>query len=305
LPRKYQRMQKRILISQIVSADKAGYESLCELYDDLHSVENEDIYVDFEKCRLFDANLSSVLGSMFDKRQKEGCSILLKAPRSPGVRRALSRNKFFRAFDLSTENEDRENYIEYHSFGVSDTQTFKEYVDKELIQKERFPRCTDKAKVKIIESIYEIFANAVSHGGCDRVYSCGEVHTRKNKTMLDMTFVNLGLSVVDNVNNYMVKRGQPVMPSCQTLDWAFVEGHTTKQDTGGLGLSILKQFIGMNEGTIQMISGDAMLEIDGDGHKETKLAKWFPGTIVTVEFNCDDDKTYLMTDELPDKNNLF
>lgn len=298
-------MQKSILISQIVSADKAGYEFLCELYDDLHSVENENIYIDFEKCRLFDANLSSVLGSMFDKRQKEGCSILLNAPKSPGVRRALSRNKFFRAFDLNTDNKDRENYIEYHHFGVSDTQTFKEYVDKELIQKERFPRCTDKAKDKIIESIYEIFANAVSHGGCDRVYCCGEVHTRKNKTMLDMTFVNLGLSVVDNVNNYMVKRGQPAMSSCQTLNWAFVEGHTTKQDTGGLGLSILKQFIGMNEGSIQMISGDAMLEIDCNDHKETRLAKWFPGTIVTVEFNCNDDKTYLMTDELPDNNNLF
>ena len=40
-------MQKRILISQIVSANKAGYESLCELYDDLHSVENEDIYALF------------------------------------------------------------------------------------------------------------------------------------------------------------------------------------------------------------------------------------------------------------------
>ena len=51
-----------------------------------------------------------------------------------------------------------------------------------------------------------MFANAVSHGGCDRVYSCGEVHNRNNRTMLDMRFVNLGLSVVDNVNNYMEKK---------------------------------------------------------------------------------------------------
>lgn len=298
-------MQKTILISQTVAADKAGYEFLCDLYNDMHSVEKEEIVIDFEKCRLFDANLSSVLGSIFDKRQKEGCSIFLKAPQSPGVRRVLSRNKFFQAFDLNTENEDRENYIYYNSFGISDTQAFKEYVDKELIQKQLFPKCSDKAKVKILESIYEIFANAVSHGGCDRVYSCGEVHTRKNRTMLDMTFVNLGLSVVDNVNDYMNRKGLPVFSSCKALDWAFVEGHTTKQETGGLGLYILKQFVGLNEGTIQMISGDAMLEIDGDCHSETKLDKWFPGTIVTVEFNCNDDKTYLTTDELIDKNNLF
>ena len=123
--------------------------------------------------------------------------------------------------------------------------------------------------------------------------------------MLDMTFVNLGLSVVDNVNDYMNRKGLPVFSSCKALDWDFVEGHTTKQETGGLGLYILKQFVGLNEGTIQMISGDAMLEIDGDCHSETKLDKWFPGTIVTVEFNCNDDKTYLTTDELIDKNNLF
>ena len=298
-------MRETIFISQSVAANKAGYEFLCELYERMHNIENEDILVNFEKCKLFDANLASVLGAIFDKRMKEGCRILLGAPLAAGVRRVLSRNKFFRAFDLNTENEDRENYIYYNSFGVSDTLAFKGYVDKELIQKERFPRCTNKAKDKIIESIYEIFANAVSHGGCDRVYSCGEVHNRNNRTMLDMTFVNLGLSVVDNVNNYMEKKNQPVLSSCEALKWAFVKGNTTKNIPGGLGLDILRQFIEMNKGTIQMISGDAMLEIDGEMPTETSLDRWFPGTIVTVEFNCDDDKTYLMTDELPNRNNLF
>lgn len=177
-------MRKEIFILPSVAADKSGYEFLCELYDDMHSVENMDIYINFVKCRSFDANLSAVLGAMFDKRQREGCSIYLKAPKAPGVRRALSRNKFFRAFDLDTENEDRENYIEYHKFGVSDTQQFKQYVDSELVQKERFPTCTENAKIKIIESIYEIFANAVSHGGCSHVYSCGEAHSHEIRQCL-------------------------------------------------------------------------------------------------------------------------
>lgn len=61
----------------------------------------------------------------------------------------------------------------------------------------------------------------------------------------------------------------------------------------------------MNEGTIQMISGGAMLEIDKEDYVATELEQQFPGTIVTVEFNCDDDKMYLTTDEIPDTNNLF
>ena len=104
-------MLKEVYILQTVAANKAGYEFLCELYNEMHSVENETIYVDFEKCKLFDANLSAVLGAVFDKRKSEGCRIMLKAPLSPGVRRVLSRNKFFKAFAVITGNADRDDYI--------------------------------------------------------------------------------------------------------------------------------------------------------------------------------------------------
>lgn len=298
-------MSEERFISQYVTADKMGYEFLSDLYDSMRQSQSVNIYVDFAGCKEFDANLSAVMGAFLDKLTEDGHNMFLRSPKSPGVKRALSRNKFFSAFDLETKYEDRENYIEYRRFGVADTHAFKEYIDTELIRKERFPSCSDKAKLKIIESIYEIFANAVSHSGCNYVYCCGELHTRKGITMLDMTFVNLGLSVVENVNTFLMSRGKPQIDSCKTLEWAFVEGNTTKQVPGGLGLAILKQFIDMNGGTIQMVSGDAMLEINKNIPKDTKLDKWFPGTIVTVEFNCDDDKMYVMTDEIPDKDNLF
>lgn len=298
-------MLEERFISQYVKADKAGYDFLSELYESMRNVQTEDIFVDFGRCREFDANLSAVLGAFLDKLTDDGHHLFLRSPKLPGVKRALSRNKFFKAFDLETKYEDRENYIDYRRFDVSETQDFKQYIYLELIQKERFPSCSDKAKLKIIESIYEIFANAVSHSGSKRVYCCGEVHKRMGKTMLDITFVNLGKSVVENVNNYLTGRDKASIDSCKTLEWAFVEGNTTKHVPGGLGLSILKQFIAMNEGTIQMVSGDAMLEINGDIPTNTKLDRWFPGTIVTVEFNCNDTKTYMMTDEIPDMENLF
>ena len=298
-------MRLEFPISQRVSADKEGYDFLSALYRDITNADCSEIVVDFKLCKGFEANLSAVLGAIFNKQKDNGRAVFLRKPESPGVRRALSRNKFFKAFDLNTNNEDRENYIEYRRFSADDTQSFKEYIDSELVQKKRFPNCTERAKEKIKESICEIFANAIDHSGCRDFYCCGEVHPREGKNMLDMTFVNLGTSIVENVNNYLKSKQASVMTSCETLEWAFVEGNTTKQIPGGLGLAILKQFIKMNEGTIQMISGDAMIEIYGDTATDTKLDLWFPGTIVTVEFNGDDNKTYLMTDELSDKNNLF
>lgn len=298
-------MRLEFPISQRISADKEGYDFLSALFDNMSKAKCDELLVDFKLCKGFDANLSAVLGAIFNRQKDNGKAVFLRKPDFPGVRRALSRNKFFKAFDLDTNNEDRENYIEYRRFSVEDTQSFKEYIDTELVQKKRFPNCTERAKEKIKESICEIFANAADHSGCLDFYCCGEVHARGGRNMLDMTFVNLGTSIVENVNNYLKSRQVLPMTSCETLEWAFVEGNTTKQIPGGLGLAILRQFIKMNEGTIQMISGDAMLEINGDTATDTKLNLWFPGTIVTVEFNGDDQKTYLMTDELPDKNNLF
>ena len=108
-------MQKEFFISSIVTADKAGYEFLCELYKDMHDVENEDIYINFEKCKKIEANLSAVLGAIFDKRTKEGCSVFINSPQYAGVRRILSRNKFLQAFDIQTTNEEPVSSINHQN----------------------------------------------------------------------------------------------------------------------------------------------------------------------------------------------
>ena len=123
--------------------------------------------------------------------------------------------------------------------------------------------------------------------------------------MLDITFINLGTTVVDNVNSYLQKRNQPLLTSCNALKWAFKEGNTTKPIPGGLGLSILEEFIAKNEGAIQMVSGDAMLEIEKGNTKDILLEKDFSGTIVNVEFNCSDTKRYSLIEEQVDLGNLF
>lgn len=292
-------------IPSSVLANKAGYDFLSELHFDLLNSKAQTILISFDRCREFDANLSAVLGAILDDITGYGHNILLSRPISAGVRRFLARNKFLKAFNIDTSNEDRENFIEYKRFNIDQAEEFKSYIHSDLIQRQRFPHCTDRAKEKIIESIYEIFANAVSHGNSKAVYCSGEVHPRKGKTMLDITFINLGTTVINNVNTYLQKRNQSQLAPCAALKWAFEEGNTTKPIPGGLGLSILEEFIEMNEGTIQMVSGNAMLEIENGNSKDTLLEKSFSGTIVNVEFNCSDTKLYSLIDEQVDLGNLF
>lgn len=288
-----------------VLANKAGYEFLSELHQNLLSSNAEKILINFDRCKEFDANLSAVLGAILDDATEKGHHMFLTCPKSIGVRRFLSRNKFLEVFKVDTQNEDRENFIIYKRFGVNQAEEFKSYIHSDLVQRQRFPHCTERATEKIIESIYEIFANAVSHGNSQSVYCCGEVHPRNGRTMLDMTFINLGTTVIHNVNNYLQRRSQGLLGPCDALKWAFEEGNTTKPIPGGLGLSILEEFMEMNEGTIQMVSGNAMLEIENGQSKGTPLDKSFSGTIVNVEFNCSDSKLYSLIDEQVDLNNLF
>lgn len=133
------------------------------------------------------------------------------------------------------------------------------------------------------------------HGETEYVYACGEYNTKIHT--LDMTIVDCGLTIPHNVNTHLSKNGLVTLNPCEAMVWAFEDGNTTKSNTGGLGLAILKQFIGMNKGCLQMVSGNAFLEFDENGTKSQLLSIQFPGTIVNVKFNFDDRNRYLMEGE--------
>lgn len=137
------------------------------------------------------------------------------------------------------------------------------------------------------------------HGETEYVYSCGEYNTKIHT--LDMTIVDCGLTIPYNVNTHLAKNGLPNLNPCEAMVWAFEDGNTTKSNTGCLGLAILKQFIEMNKGCLQMVSGNAFLEFDENGTKSQLLSIQFPGTIVNVKFNFDDRNRYLMEGE---ENNI-
>lgn len=285
----------KINISKSVKTDKKGYEFISSIYHSIKDKVDKEINIDFSQCQLFDANLASALGAVLDKLVDDGFSIWLASPTSKGVRRSLSRNQFFQAWKVETNIEDKENFINYRKFRRDNSEDFKRYIDKELLQKQKFPKCTKLVGERITENIYEIYTNAITHGKTDYVYSCGEYDISKHT--LDMTIVDCGLTIPSNVNSFMVKQGLTELDACKAIEWAFEDGHTTKSTPGGLGLAILKQFIEFNGGCLQMVSGEAFLEYSNSGMKSVFLDIPFPGTIVNMKFNFDDEKRYLLESE--------
>lgn len=288
-------------LPQKVETDLDGYNELARIFKHINNQEDPEITINFDGCVSFDANLSAALGAiLMEFLSNEGHRVWLSRPKAGPVRKSLSRIHFLRAWDIATNVEEREYYIPYRQFRSNDETDFKKYLDEQLLHKQKFPQHSETAGGKIQESIFEIYANAVSHGETNYVYSCGEY--KEDRHMLDMTIVDCGITIPSKVNRYMSDHCLISLSPIEAVKWAFVSGNTTKNEAGGLGLAILKEFISLNEGALQVVSDNAFLEMKGDKVESFLLDLPFPGTIVNMRFNFDDKKSYRMSDEVENIN---
>ena len=297
-----------LIIPHILKTNSEGYEFLAGMMTNILGNVDEDkrLLSDFSQCAEIDGNLSAVIGSVLDKVSSSFHRILVSPPRNNSVKKILARNHFLRFWNVETNIADKENYVEYNRFKNDiSANEFKKYIQEGLINKQRFPQHTDLAGEKIVESIFEIYANAIMHGKTEYVHSCGEYMTDRH--VLEMTIVDCGQTIPGNVKEFFDKTNQKGIGDCDAIDWAFVSGNTTKLQTGGLGLAIIKEFIGLNEGSIQVVSGRGFIEYRGTSVERYLLSSPFPGTVVNMKFNFDDNKKYYMKSENRpiDKNDLL
>ena len=295
----------KIHLDEYISCDKKGYSMIADIYRKISTqTQIREIGIDFSKCQHFDANLSAALGAILDKLSEEGFLMWLTDINSTSVRKALSRNHFIKAFNYETDNKEKENFIEYKKFSSNESTSFKEYIQKGLMDKERFPKHTKRAGDKVLESIYEIYSNAIKHGDCSYVYCCGELND-DSQSVLDVTIVDCGNTIPYNVNNFFKRKAKSEVDACESIIWSMDKGHTTKDQPGGLGLAILKEFITLNNGALQIVSANGMLDYRNGTTSTSVLQSDFPGTIVNMEFNFDDDTFYSLNDEEIDLNDLL
>ena len=124
-----------------------------------------------------------------------------------------------------------------------------------------------------------------------------------NKHKIEFTIVDMGLGFKNIINNRF--KLSKTITSTQAIKWAVVDGHTTKTDvSGGLGLSLLEEFIKLNGGKFQIISDDGFYEL-GTTENTAFLETAFPGTIVNMEFRTDDVHSYSLSSEVNNIEDIF
>ncbi|KAA6312965.1 hypothetical protein EZS27_036189 [termite gut metagenome] len=71
------------------------------------------------------------------------------------------------------------------------------------------------------------------------------------------------------------------------------------------GLGLLMDFIRLNKGKVQFVSGEGYLEFREGKRRKEIIAEGFPCTIVNMEFNFNDDVFYRLQGEPVLLDNIF
>jgi dGTP triphosphohydrolase len=287
------------LIKKKVCSDYEGYSFLAKLHHDLCVLEQETIVLDFKDNTWFEANLCAALGAIINKASNNFNHILLSNLNNQ-LESIFSRNHFLASFGGYQIEDFNNTTIKYRRNKIQEDKLIKEFLDKELIDKPDFPRLSIAARSEIIRSIFEIYSNAVIHGACDYVYSCGQFYPNKRPPRIDFTIVDIGRTIKGNVAEFL---GQEVS-GLKAIEWALKENNTTKPKEnnipGGLGLKIIRDFTRLNNGKLQIVSSDGFWQLSHGQEQSLKLNNSFPGTLVNLEFNLDDQSFYYLTEEKPE-----
>lgn len=289
-------LEKNIRFCPEIRSDYQGYSFLTSIYHNAREINSSQVIFDFKKTHWFEANLSAVLGAIVELLRDKGKEVNFEGFQFK-VEGILKRNLFLKEHGETLAIDKYGTTVPYKNFTPENDSQFIRYIESEVLAKRDFPKHTKRIGKKITESIFELFENARTHGRCKQIHTCGQYYPNKQPPRLDITIVDMGKTIKANVNEFLNKTHDGAF----CIDWAVQYGNTTKTGniSGGLGLGVIMEFLRLNNGKMQIVSADGYWEYRRGEISQNLLSKPFPGTIVNIEFNLNDDKIYYLKDETP------
>lgn len=278
-----------------VRNDINSYNQIINLY-----TQNKDKWADDISINLsgwFSANTCSMLGAVLTKFQDDINTVTINVDDAEEI---LEKNGFLSFFGHEKITDLFHTTIPYQVLSPKDDRYFNNYVFREFISKSELPHMTRILKNKLTESIYEIFINAKMHSETSKIFVCGQFFPQKKNIEFMITDIGMGIKNVIN------KRFSVNIPAIKAIEWAIKDKNTTKQGvSGGIGLSLLYEFIRINKGKVQIVSNEGFWQLDNGKITTHEFENEFPGTMVNISVRTDDENSYMMSDEILDDNDIF
>lgn len=269
---------------------------LAELSEILDKSRGKKLAIDFMNVQFIAANQLSVLAALFDDYCKDGISKIQIHHLNQKLKLVMQKNGFGEHLGLPKMNDIHKTTIPHRFFGVNQSNEFEKYILIYIFQREDIPAMSDTARHVIIDNFLEIFNNVKEHTIADTIHACGQFFPKSK--MLYFTIVDIGKTIEENVRSYFEIKNIN-MQERYCIEWAIKEGNTTRManSPGGLGLSVINQFIEMNEGELYVISGNEVYEFSKTKRRFFRNDYFFRGTIVTIGINMNDEFAYLAVND--------
>ncbi len=170
------------------------------------------------------------------------------------------------------------------------------WLTKEVIPS--FPSLSPQVYKPMVENLWEIVHNGLRHGrGEHGVSAAGQFYPKMG--YFEVAFYDRGCGIPTRVKESgAIER---MRPDYECIAWSIEKGHSTEpvDRSSGLGLHLLRQFLMLNGGLLQIVSGNGYLHHSGGEssriHTET-MRNSIDGTLVNIRVIYD-DKLYKMAGE--------
>lgn len=277
--------------------DCDGFSKIAEFAKLTRQLWLDNVSFDFKSCSFFEANMSAPLYVVIAQLRDELNEVSVKNM-SPILENILRKNHFLEQFKISKKNDTNQTTLPFKVFKRQAEEQFNDYLELYMRGK-GIPKMSDALTKRFRQSLLEIFLNASSHSSSTGIFTCGQFFPTKHR--LNFTIADAGVGIREKVRAHL---GKPKINSTSAIKWALAEGNTTKtgNQPGGLGLKLIKDFIQLNKGKLQIVSRFGYYEFTAKGESFTQMKCDFPGTCVNIEINTQDTSSYCLKSELESKD---
>ena len=277
-----------------ISSNFDGFETIANFADKTKHVRLDSVEFDFSSCSFFEANMATPLYAVLARLRDELNEVTItNVPL--GVSTILRKNKFLSVFNQPDLLDTNQTTLPFKILKNTAGDQFNDYLDN-YMQGRGIPTMSEALTKRFRQCLFEIFLNAAIHSQSKAgIFVCGQFYPKKHR--LDFTIADAGIGIRENVRRYM---RNPKLNSCEAIKWALTEGNTTKTGNhpGGLGLKLIKDFIKMNGGKVQLVSRFGYYEFGANSKFIRKMKNDFSGTCINIEINTEDTSSYCLKSEL-------
>jgi hypothetical protein len=175
--------------------------------------------------------------------------------------------------------------LQYYYFSLNEDEFVNTYLN------EKFLYLNARFEKKIKKVLSEIIANVKMHASPKETAICG--YFKENSNEIYLSICNMGLTIKQNIEN---KTEYIFENDLEAIEWAMKKRNTTRTDTGGLGLYLIRKYIKEIQGEISIISGKGSIIDKRDNSiysiineemnfEKHSLYSFFPGTFITIKFD--------------------